>query len=247
MSDLVSVYAFAVFLMGNIVVNASDTCHATAPILYRSAVAALVLSWFWSAQIILVALSVLFFLPFLLISMRFFGVGSAKHEVGPLTQQQIDKIPQRIYVGSIPETTPAEPVSSDPEGPPAEPTSNDPASLNPPSPKPNEEFTTSTSTVVAAHSTRKRQFWRLWRRPKRRSTSAFGGGEAGGEVGGDFVPLPKGMEGVRLPESQDACSICLMGEFGCWEGAEISLTCSSSRRVRPTAPNWRRGSERVGS
>lgn len=219
-SDLVSTFSLAVFIMGNVVVNTSVTCRTTAPVLYRSAVAALVLSWFWNAQVILVVLSCIFFLPVLLIAIRFFGMGTAKHEVGPLTTQQIDKIPQRVYLGAIPEPVVAAPASTstDVGG-----KSGDQSSLSQGTEvevKAAGQGTLSTNAeVLSVPSTsspppqHKRQLWRLWRRPKRRSGFAGAQSGSGASTGGDFVPLPKGMEGVRLPESQDACSICLMGDF----------------------------------
>lgn len=96
--DLVSIFSFIVFIFGNIWVATSHSCRASAPTLYKSALAALVLSWLWTSEVILIVLAVLLFLPFVLVGMRFFGVGTAKHEIGPLSQAEIDKIPQKIFV-----------------------------------------------------------------------------------------------------------------------------------------------------
>ncbi|ORY91530.1 hypothetical protein BCR35DRAFT_298712 [Leucosporidium creatinivorum] len=200
--DLISIFSFIVFVLGNIWVATSHTCRATAPTLFNSALAALVLSWLWTSEVILIVLAVLLFLPFVLIGMRFFGVGTAKHEIGPLSQVEIDKIPQKIFVGSIPEPTATPPCSSS-DGD-SNKDSNAPTSTVTPAP-PSPPSSTSPSQPPT------RQFWRLWRLPsKKPSASSQGGLGAGGEGAGEFVALPKGMEAVLLPASQDACSICLM-------------------------------------
>lgn len=95
--DLIAIFSFIIFILGNIWVATSNTCRASAPTLYNSALAALVLSWLWTSEVILIVLAVLLFLPFVLIGMRFFNVGTGKHEIGPLSQAEIDKIPQKIF------------------------------------------------------------------------------------------------------------------------------------------------------
>ncbi|GJN89605.1 hypothetical protein Rhopal_002592-T1 [Rhodotorula paludigena] len=98
LNDCVSVYSLAVFVLGNIWTITSDTCAETSPTLYKSAVAALVFSWIWTAELLLWLVLVVFALPFLLIAMRFFGVGQAKHEIGGLSKTDIDSLPKRIFV-----------------------------------------------------------------------------------------------------------------------------------------------------
>jgi hypothetical protein len=71
LADLVSILSFVLFLFGNYWLISEDTCHVTAPVLYKGALAALILSWLWTAEIILYLILVIFFLPFFLVSFSF--------------------------------------------------------------------------------------------------------------------------------------------------------------------------------
>ncbi|GAA5994382.1 RING finger protein [Rhodotorula paludigena] len=196
LNDCVSVYSLAVFVLGNIWTITSDTCAETSPTLYRSAVAALVFSWIWTAELLLWLVLVVFALPFLLIAMRFFGVGQAKHEIGGLSKTDIDSLPKRVFVGTLPDTEETPDTAVEPcDTPTATPT-------RAPAPSPP---TASSSPTRPPH---RRQFWRLWRRGKASSSEA---GKAGGDGtgAGEFVPFPPGVEPVLVPVSQAACAICL--------------------------------------
>ncbi|GAA5920029.1 hypothetical protein JCM1841_000387 [Sporobolomyces salmonicolor] len=186
--DLVSLLSLVLFVCGNVWVITSRTCSATAPTLYKGALAALILSWFWTAEFLIYILLVVFFLPFFLIGMRFFGLGQAKNEVGPLKKAAVEKLPQRIFVGTLPSSSEESSAS---------------ASLDAPSTLPNAAI--SSSTTPSAPSLQRRQFWRLWRRTKVSSSPDPGGSTANG----CFVPFPAGVEPLQLPPSQSACSICL--------------------------------------
>lgn len=76
--------------------------------------------------------------------------------------------------------------------------------------------------VPSKPSSSTRQFWRLWRTPrssrKRKSVSTTGGKDS-----------HSGIKGVRLPESQSACSICLCGESGrpCLDGSNSASVPSA--------------------
>lgn len=76
----------------------TETCSRTSPTLYNAALAALIFSWLWTAELVIYVILVIFFLPFFLLGMRFFGLGQAKNEVGPLSKSGIENLPQRIYV-----------------------------------------------------------------------------------------------------------------------------------------------------
>lgn len=89
LNDCVSVYSLAVFVLGNIWTITSDTCAETSPTLYKSAVAALVFSWIWTAELLLWLVLVVFALPFLLVRLALpaasaDGVvcGAGRHERG---------------------------------------------------------------------------------------------------------------------------------------------------------------------
>ncbi|KPV72154.1 uncharacterized protein RHOBADRAFT_55988 [Rhodotorula graminis WP1] len=205
LADLISIYSVVVFVAGNWWVISSTSCPADSPTLYRGAVAALVFSWLYVAEILVWATLVIFFLPFLLIGVRWFGMGQKKNEVGPLKKEDVASLPQRVFLGIIPDEGPppsaasASPALADPASPTPSPATPNP----PPSPSP------------APPAAPRRQFWRLWRRraKSRPSDRAAGSGaQSSGSAGvadGERAPLPEGVEGLRLPESQAACAICL--------------------------------------
>ena len=66
-ADLISIYSVVVFVLGNWWVITSTSCAADSPTLYRGAVAALVFSWLYVAEILVWATLVIFFLPFVLV------------------------------------------------------------------------------------------------------------------------------------------------------------------------------------
>ncbi|POY73579.1 hypothetical protein BMF94_3112 [Rhodotorula taiwanensis] len=187
LSDLVSIASFILFIVGNFWMVSSSTCSATAPHLYNAALAALVLSWLWTAELVIYVILVVFFLPFFLIGMRFFGLGQAKNEIGPLSKTGIEKLPQRIYIGTVAETVANE---ADPS-------------------KSTETLSQPTATAAVLPATKvaspRRQFWRLWRRP---AVSKAAAAERTAAVEA-YPPFPAGVDPIRLPESQTACSICL--------------------------------------
>ncbi|BGP15261.1 hypothetical protein JCM10213v2_003221 [Rhodosporidiobolus nylandii] len=203
-SDLISVLSLVLFFFANYWVISEQTCHVTAPVLYKTALAALILSWLWTTEFILYVILVLFFLPFFLIGMRWFGLGQPKHEVGPLSKPDIEKLPKRLFVGTLP--------SSDDAPPPAAPPEPAADSATPPSPDPSvlksAEKPSAMTSVSPASSTRSpaRQWWRLWRRAP---AEPSGGKSAGAGRNGGFIPFPAGVEPIELPASQSACSICL--------------------------------------
>lgn len=97
-SDLVSLYGLIVFLVGNIWLISSNTCSATNPVLYKGALAAVILSWLWILEFFILCALAIFFLPILLYGVRHWGWGEKKHEVGPLKKNDISKLPRRIFM-----------------------------------------------------------------------------------------------------------------------------------------------------
>ncbi|BGP47355.1 hypothetical protein JCM10450v2_003207 [Rhodotorula kratochvilovae] len=197
LSDLVSVYALVLFILGNVWVAGARTCSATAPTLYKGALAALILSWIYIAEVLVWSLLIIFCLPFLLIGMRWFGVGQAKNEVGPLKKEDIASLPQRVFIGTLPEDAPPAPAESASTDAPSSPTA---------SPAPNPAApATGPSPIRPPH---RRQLWRLWRRRAKSPSSSSAGGSSAAQMG-DFPPFPSGALPLQLPESQAACAICL--------------------------------------
>lgn len=197
---------------------------------------------------------VVFFLPFFLVrrlqhpfarsqltvsallqlGMRFFGLGQAKNEVGPLTKVGIEKLPQRVFVYVLViqsrsrrprlthfsnSGTVAEPTQ--PEGDPSKSTET----LAQPA--------TSTVTSYPKRKPARRQFWRLWKRSTVSKEKAAGTATAG------LPDLPSGVEPIRLPESQTACSICLCGTHHPHFAYESAPThrISAVHRIRGAAPS----------
>ncbi|GAA5986991.1 hypothetical protein JCM10908_000983 [Rhodotorula pacifica] len=188
--DVVALASFILFIVGNFWVVSTDSCSRDSPTLYNAALAALILSWLWTAELVIYVILVVFFLPFFLIGMRFFGLGQAKNEVGPLSKGGIEKLPQRIYVGVAPGAEPAEADASKSTETLAQPTT---ATVQ------------QVSKAGPSQSLSRRQFWRLWRRPAAKRAAAH----ERTTILAAFPPFPAGVEPIRLPESQGACCICL--------------------------------------
>ncbi|KAL8280898.1 hypothetical protein RQP46_006577 [Phenoliferia psychrophenolica] len=84
LSDVALGLSICVFLLLNFYVISSKTCHSTAPALYYTSVVALVFSYLFAAEIILLLLAIVFFLPLALIGIRWFGWGEKSPEIaGP--------------------------------------------------------------------------------------------------------------------------------------------------------------------
>ncbi|GAA6012033.1 hypothetical protein JCM10207_005104 [Rhodosporidiobolus poonsookiae] len=199
-TDMVSLLSLVLFFFGNYWLISEQTCHMSAPVLYKTALAALIISWLWTAEFVLYAILIILFLPFFLIGVRWFGLGQAKNEIGPLSKTDIESLPKRLFVGTLPsdeDDAAATPETPAGEGGAAGGETAQPAKT---------DAKDSHKVTVAPASTRapKRQFWRLWRR-----NGKSAGGVSNGAQVGEFVPFPPGIEPVLLPASQSACSICL--------------------------------------
>ncbi|BGP23975.1 hypothetical protein JCM10295v2_002876 [Rhodotorula toruloides] len=184
--DIVSILGLVLLGFGSFWLGSSKTCQITAPALYKSAVAALILSWLWMAELAIYVVLAILFLPFLLAGMRWFGLGQAKNEIGPLGKADIEKLPQRIFVGTKPEPCAEDTATS--------------------SSTPSQSSSPSTVPSSPRRSGRK-QWWRLWRSNKASTNQKDAG--ADDRLDRAHVPFPPGVEGILLPESQTACSICL--------------------------------------
>ncbi|GAA5953353.1 hypothetical protein JCM3765_005012 [Sporobolomyces pararoseus] len=201
-SDLVSLYGLIIFLVGNIWIISSDTCSATNPVLYKAALAGLILSWIWILEFFILCAVAIFFLPILLYGIRHWGWGEKKHEVGPLKKNDISKLPRRIFVGILPEDATVT-HTSDPS----------PSTLSPPETK--AAVTPEPSKLGDGNGSKKsrRQLWRLYRSTRTSSPSSLSDSQSPTPSSSipisDFPPFPPKTLPIQLPESQNACSICL--------------------------------------
>lgn len=216
LSDLLSLSSLILFILGNYWIFSTSHCEVTAPKLFYTTITALVISYLYAAEIFLIVIAVLFFLPLLLIILRVFGVGEKTNEIGPLSNLEISKLPLRIYIPSpIPLDTSQ--ISPEPQldGESTLPTSTteDP----PPSP------TTTTHTTTKSSSQGPARFWRLFKKrisrttktgSKSHSSDGSGSGKGGGEDLSEYYKPPNSTF-VILSESQSTCAICLCGESSC--------------------------------
>ncbi|KAM0788960.1 hypothetical protein ACM66B_003033 [Microbotryomycetes sp. NB124-2] len=203
LSSLLSLFALVLFFLGNIWWFSSETCAATANGLHKASLAALIIAWIYAAESILLLVAIIFFLPVVLVTMRMTGYGAARHEIGPMDKEQIDKLPLGIYVGELPESTVTPAQHQDDSGAVvAAPKEDKPTATIVQVESASPSHVTSTPT----RKTKTKRWWRLWRsasasdRPTVISTDSSLAG---------FVPLPAGMQPLRLPPSQASCSICL--------------------------------------
>ncbi|GAA5927205.1 RING finger protein [Sporobolomyces koalae] len=190
LSDIVSLYGLIVFLLGNIWIISTNTCPATNPVLYRGALAAVILSWLWVLEFFLLCAFAIFCLPILLFGIRHWGWGQKKHEVGPLKKGDMDKLPRRIFTGTLP----SEPVvDQEDETKKATDSTVETASVQ--------------STNAPAKTTKKTQWWRLWRSSGGSGTTTHA--TANPLTLDMYPPFPIKTLPIQLPESQNACAICL--------------------------------------
>jgi len=202
-TDICSLTGFVWFILGNVWMLSSNTCSRTSPRLFYSSVAALAVGWLYVAEIIVIALAVVFFLPTLIIVLRLFGVGEKTHEIGPLSKQEIEKIPQVLY---MPQKDNLSQVDAD---------SGRVPSAN------------SISTKVSENpeaSPKGSRLWRLWsvRRQEKRRSDQVQGGYVRASL--PYHPLPSNLA---------SCPICLCdyeeppkdteGEEILWQGEPLRL------------------------
>ncbi|KAK4055537.1 hypothetical protein OIV83_000083 [Microbotryomycetes sp. JL201] len=217
--DLLGLFGLVLFFLGNIWYFSSETCSATANLLHKAGLAALIIAWIYAAESILLLIAIVFFLPVLLVTMRMTGYGT-RHEIGPMTKEQIEQLPLGIYVGELPETSTQEHAVGEDLNVPKEIKAN--ASV-----VQVETASSITASNSAADSpkAKKRRWWRLW-------SSAPASGKASGTVAdpslSGLVPLPAGMRPLRLSQSQASCSICL-----CDYEAPPLLTDPNAREWQP--------------
>ncbi|GAA5823667.1 hypothetical protein JCM11251_000718 [Rhodosporidiobolus azoricus] len=206
LSDLLSLASIVLFFFGNYWIISQRTCDATAPVLYKTALAALILSWIVTLEVVIYGLLILFFLPFFLIGARWFGLGQAKNEIGPLSKTDIEKLPKRLFVGPLPSSD-----HDDESSPPAAASADPAPASSPSSPAKDAKSPSSATTSVSpapassvSSRSHSRQWWRLWR-----GTPVDPAEKAARAQVGEYVAFPAGVEPVMLPASQSACSICL--------------------------------------
>ncbi|GAA5985563.1 hypothetical protein JCM5350_007135 [Sporobolomyces pararoseus] len=202
-SDLVSLYGLIIFLVGNIWIISSDTCSATNPVLYKAALAGLILSWIWILEFFILCAVAIFFLPILLYGVRHWGWGEKKHEVGPLKKNDISKLPRRIFVGTLAE----DPTTSQATNPSTSPQTSQPETKATVTPEP--------SKIADGNGSKKsrRQLWRLYRSTRSSSSPLTTDSQSPAPSSSipisNFPPFPPKTLPIQLPESQNACSICL--------------------------------------
>ncbi|KAI5479184.1 hypothetical protein MNV49_004045 [Pseudohyphozyma bogoriensis] len=185
-SDFSTMAALALFIVGNIFYFSSETCKVTSPRIWYTSLAALILSYLYVIEILLMILLIIFCLPIYLLGARFFGWGAAKNEVKPLAKADIEKLPLRVFLKSSPDVGSTSP-STEPV------TDGSVPALS----------TASAPTTKEGATTGWRRFYRLWR--LRRGKNAGGG--AGGE--GSKLKLPPGAEWITVGETQATCAVCL--------------------------------------
>ncbi|KAK4057848.1 hypothetical protein OIO90_001067 [Microbotryomycetes sp. JL221] len=205
LADLYTVYGCVVFFLGNIWFFSSSNCSQTANLLYNAGLVALILSWIYAAEAILLLLACIFFLPILLIGMRWVGYGP-KHEVGPMEKAEIDKLPLAIYIGELPDADSPTSVSSNTPG-------DESMSSSSSAHKEEETKATVQQVETSTHPTSHPQPSNATNTDKKSNSNKTSATQdmvlTTGVVDG-MIALPAGMQPLRLPPSQASCSICLI-------------------------------------
>lgn len=213
----------------------------------------LIFGWLYALEIIFIILAVTFFLPIVIVrpvhclmiassadgssqlGIRVFGWGAKKQEIGPITKEQIEKIPLVLYIPSGEDESPAEgeaapTIEADgaegiemadvskpkdlEEGAGKEGESSDAAPA---------EAVPSSSTAAAANATpspnpsatpterqrgrRRRKLARLFFHVKRRRRNAADGDASFSTSDAAYIPTPYPLH--PLPANQSTCPICL--------------------------------------
>lgn len=218
------------FVLGNLWVYSSlgsTECRSTSPKLWWSSFATLLLAYVRIAEILLIVFAVVFFLPselpsfryqciqfirlinrvlVVILGLRLFGGLEKKHEIGPLTKEEIAKLPVVLYVPK-PEEEGTSKASDIEQGKSASATNADGDAKA-------EEQRTEQSPAYSAHppapSTgttkrpRRRQVLRLFfRRNRGKNVSSSESASSNGE----YIDTPYPL--YPLPENLSSCPICL--------------------------------------
>ncbi|KAG0148960.1 hypothetical protein CROQUDRAFT_105482 [Cronartium quercuum f. sp. fusiforme G11] len=99
--DLLSILCFVWFIIGNYFFFESETCRHTSRQLYFTSALALGLGYIYALEILILILAITFCLPIVMIGMRWMGWGEKKNEIGPLSQDSIDRIPLVVYLSPL--------------------------------------------------------------------------------------------------------------------------------------------------
>ena len=194
----------------------TSTCPDTNPLLFWASLAALCFGYLYLVEVLLIVLAVVFFLPLLIITLRAFGVvssnlwfaaseansglqGEKKHEIGPLQQSEINKIPLVLYVPGPEEDEPKSTTSAEGEKPQADQQLEE----SPAQPPPIEH------KAVKSKGKKERRFMTLFRSRQKRKGAAqsqfsTGQGNVDGYIAAPYPYHP-------LPPNQSTCPICLTG------------------------------------
>ncbi|GAA94572.1 hypothetical protein E5Q_01223 [Mixia osmundae IAM 14324] len=202
--ELLSILGLVMFVLGNVWYWSANTCRRDAPPLYWSSLITLITGYFYAAEVIFVVFSVLFFLPLVILLLRSFGVYTKKHEIGPLSKEEMEKLPLVLFVplaADAPTTVSDTAVVDTTE------TATATATIT----SPTEPITENAKERSIRPSRRRRRLARLFTYPSRHRSSAdkatTSSLEPNADEGGPYVRTPYPLR--PLAENQATCSICL--------------------------------------
>lgn len=177
-------------------------CKDTAPLLFWSSIATLSLAYLRILEFVLIIIAIVFFLPAVIIFLRVTGNYEKKHEIGPLSKEEIAKLPVVVYVPA-----PAEVTTDDVD----EKTTNasKAASSSPATPTGPQQVSASTAPSNAKGTYKKHsKLQRLFtgRKAKKAEGSTFG---KTASHGGSSIYVATPFRQHPLPDNLSSCPICL--------------------------------------
>lgn len=183
-------------------------CKETSPYLFWSSIATLVIAYLRIAEIVAILFAVIFFLPAVIIFLRMTGGLEKKHEIGPLSKDEIAKIPVVYYIPAPAEEPSTTNASVDGEISPQE---KKPAS---------RPATPAVTTIIpstqkdqspsSTPSRRHGKLQRLFLRRKQAKVSNFGAHVGSSAKGHDDAGYVKTAYPLHpLPDNLSSCPICL--------------------------------------
>ncbi|KAK9893966.1 hypothetical protein P389DRAFT_147543 [Cystobasidium minutum MCA 4210] len=217
-SDLISLFSFVWFFLGNVWLYSGTECKDTSPYMWWSTLTILIISYIRVAELAIIILAVVFFLPLVIVVLRLFGGLEKKHEIGPLTKEDIARLPTVYYIPAAAEQTEktaagaggAEHAAEKPAASTTEQATSSPTSDHSSLPGKGADQGNVNVEKAVHRPRRRRQLVRLFFKRKRATTSsgdALSQAEAGQATKGPYVPTKYPLH--PLPDNLSSCPICL--------------------------------------
>jgi len=205
LADFIALFSLIWFLLGNIWVYSGTECKDTSPYLWWTSLVTLLVAYIRLAEVVLIVVAVVFFLPVVILGLRMFGGLEKKHEIGPLSKDQIASLPLVLYAPAKEDASPtvaAEGVAQQ-EG------SSAPEKASTTHVKGSATPASASNDPTPPPTSRRRTQWLrlLFKRNRRGANGDDTNSSAAKGEDGEYVKTPHTIH--PLPDNLSSCPICL--------------------------------------